>query len=96
MNIIKLGDKMNEFLIKNYISKLTLNDIEKFARKNEIELNEKELKIIEIHIRNDWKTIIYGDPTPVLNNLKEKINKVQYQKIENLYKEYKDKYKNYL
>ena len=96
MNIIKLGDKMNEFLIKNYISKLTLNDIEKFARKNEIELNEKELKIIERHIRNDWKTIIDGDPTPVLNNLKEKINKVQYQKIENLYKEYKDKYKNYL
>ena len=96
MNIIKLGDQMNEFLIKNYISKLTLNDINTFAIKNGIELNEEELKIIEKYIRNDWRTIIYGNPRPILNELKEKLNQIQYQKIENLYVEFKEKYKNYL
>ena len=96
MNIIKLGDQMNEFLIKNYISKLTLNDINTFAIKNGIELNEEELKIIEKYIRNDWRTIIYGNPRPILNEVKEKLNQIQYQKIENLYVEFKEKYKNYL
>ena len=96
MNIIKLGDQMNEFLIKNYISKLTLNDIKTFAIKNGIELNEEELKIIEKYIRNDWRTIIYGNPRPILNELKEKLNQIEYQKIENLYVEKKKKYKNYL
>jgi len=96
MNIIKLGDQMNEFLIKNYISKLTLNDINTFAIKNGIELNEEELKIIEKYIRNDWRTIIYGNPRPILNELKEKLNQIEYQKIENLYVEFKEKYKNYL
>lgn len=96
MNIIKLGDQVNEFLIKNYISKLTLNDINTFAIKNGIELNEEELKIIEKYIRNDWRTIIYGNPRPILNELKEKLNQIEYQKIENLYIEFKEKYKSYL
>lgn len=87
---------MNEFLIKNYISKLTLNDINTFARKNGIELKEEELKLIEKYIRNDWRTIIYGNPRPILNELKEKLNQIEYQKIENLYIEFKEKYKNYL
>ena len=87
---------MYEFLIKNYISKLKTNDIKQFAQKNGIELNEQELKIIEKHIKNDWRTILYGNPRPILDNLKTNLNEIQYHKIENLYKEFKNKYKNYL
>jgi len=87
---------MNEFLIKNYISKLTLDDIDTFAKKNGIELKETELKLIEKHIRNDWRTIIYGNPRKILDNLKENLNNIEYQKIENLYIKFKNKYKNYL
>lgn len=87
---------MNEFLIKNYISRLTIDDINNFAIKHGIELNEQELKIIEQHIRKDWHTIIYGNPRPILDNLKNKLNNLQYQKIENLYIEFKNKYENYL
>ncbi len=87
---------MNEFLIKSYISRLTINDIDDFAQKHGIELNEQELKIIEQHIRKDWHTIIYGNPRPILDNLKTKLNNLQYQKIENLYIEFKNKYENYL
>lgn len=87
---------MNEFLIKNYISRLTSNDIDNFAKKHGIELNEKELNIVEQHIKNDWRTIIYGNPRPILDNLKNKLNNIQYKKIENLYVEFKNKYENYL
>ena len=87
---------MNEFLIKSYISRLTLDDIDKFAKKHGIDLNEEELKLIEQHIRKDWHTIIYGNPRPILDNLKTKIKNNEYQKIENLYIEFKNKYQNYL
>lgn len=87
---------MNEFLIKNYISRLTPDDINNFAKKHGIELNKDELKLIEQHIRKDWHTIIYGNPRPILDNLKNKLKNNEYQKIENLYVEFKNKYKNYL
>ena len=87
---------MQEFLIKNYISRLTLKDIDEFAKKHGIELNDQELKLIEQHIRKDWRTIIYGNPRSILDNLKNKLKNNEYQKIENLYIEFKDKYKNYL
>ena len=87
---------MNEFIIKNYISKITKEDINKFSKKHNIELSKEELKLVEQHIKNDWKKIIYGDPKPILENLKQKLNQEKYQKIENLYIEFKNKYKNYL
>ena len=87
---------MNEFIIKNYISKITIEDINKFSKKHNIELSKEELKLVEQHIKNDWKKIIYGDPKPILENLKQKLNQEKYQKIENLYIEFKNKYKNYL
>ena len=64
---------MNEFLIKNYIQRLTLEDINNFAKKHGIDLNEDELKLIEQHIRKDWHTIIYGNTRPILDNLKNKL-----------------------
>lgn len=87
---------MNEFLIKNYISKLTTKEINNFAKKHGIDLNNDELELIEKHIKNDWRTIIYGNPRPILDNIKQKLEQPKYQKIENLYIEFKYKYKNYL
>jgi len=87
---------LNEFLIKNFISKLTLNDIETFSKKQGIDLNNEELKLIENHIKQNWHTILYGNPRPILDDIKEKLNEFEYQKIENLYIEFKNKYKYYL
>lgn len=87
---------MNEFLIKNYISKLTTEEINTFSKKQGLNLTPEELKIVENYIRNDWHTIIYGNPRPILDQLKQKLNENSYQKIENLYIQFKSKYKNYL
>ena len=87
---------MQEFLIKNYISRLTTKDIDEFSKKHGIELKEQELKLIEQTVKKDWRTIIYGNPKPILDNLKTKLDNLQYQKIENLYIEFKQKYENYL
>lgn len=87
---------MNEFLIKSYISRLTLGDIDTFARSHGILLTDDELQLIDGYIRRDWHTIIYGNPRPILDSLKNNLDEFKYQKIENLYVEFKNKYRNYL
>lgn len=85
-----------ENMIKNYIDKLSINDINRFAINNNINLNNDELNIIYKYIKNDWKTIIYGNYSYILNDLKNKINSSNYNKIEQLFYKYKSKYQNLL
>lgn len=87
---------MNKIIIKNFISKLTHNDIKTFSKKQNILLNDDEIKLIETYIKQNWHTIIYEDPKPIFDKLKKNINKSEYIKIEKLYIEFKNKYKNYL
>lgn len=90
------GDIMSEFLIKSYISKLTLSEIDFFSRKQGLSLTNDELVLIYDYIKSDWRTIIYGNPRPIFDSLKSKLDDFSYNKIEKLYIEFKDKYKNYL
>lgn len=83
-------------LIEQYVQKLTINDVNNFALKNNIFLTNNELKLIYNHIKENWYSIIYENPNVVLQNIKENINIDSYQKIENLYYSFYEKYKNYL
>ena len=87
---------MSEFLIKNYVSKLTLSEIDSFSKKQGLSLSSNELELIYDYIKNDWHTIVYGNPRPILDSLKSTLDDFSYNKIEKLYIEFKDKYKNYL
>lgn len=87
---------MIEKLIIQYIDRMNLGDIDAFARKNGIVLNQDELELIFYHIKNNWRTIVYGNPKPILEDLKSKVDGLTYQKIENLYVEFKNKYSCYL
>lgn len=83
-------------LIEQYVNRMTKDDILMFATKNGIELNDKELKIIYNHIKKDWKTIVYGNPREILDDIKMNFDDITYNKIENLYINFKEKYKGYL
>lgn len=83
-------------LIEQYVSRMTKNDIMVFANKNGIDLNDEEVKIIYNHIKKDYKTIIYGNPREILDDIKQKFDTMTYNKIENLYINFKEKYKGYL
>ena len=41
--------------------------------------------------KKDYKTIIYGNPKDILNEIKFKVKPLTYNKIENLYIKFKDK-----
>lgn len=87
---------MIEKLIIQYIDRMTLMDIDDFAKKNGIVLTNDEIDLVYYHIKNNWRTIVYGNPKPILEDLKSKVDGLTYQKIENLYVEFKNKYSSYL
>lgn len=82
---------MNIYLIEDYIRRLEQSDIERFALKQGIILDNEELNIVYNYIRKEYKTIIYGNPKDILLEIKEKVKPLTYKKIENLYMQFKDK-----
>lgn len=86
---------MIEKFILNYIDKIKKEDIIDFGLKYNINLNNSETEFIFNNIKNNWRELIYSNPSSIFNELK-KISPSNYQKIEELYFEFKNKYKNYL
>jgi len=83
---------MTNALIQEYIERLTPNDVNNFAISNGIILKEEELTLVYNHIIKNWRTIIYGNPRPILDDLKKNLDNVAYQKIEALYTHFKNRY----
>lgn len=82
---------MNIYLIEDYVRRLTIADVERFALKQGIVLDSDELKIVYNYIKKDYKTIIYGNPRDILMEIKGKVKPITYNKIEILYEKFKDK-----
>ncbi len=82
---------MYETIIKEYLKRLSLKDINDFANKNKMPLKENEDKIIYDFIMKYWKEIYKGDSNKVFLKLKEKISQNTYNNIIKLYTELKDK-----
>lgn len=82
---------MYENLIKEYVSNLDEFTIKKFAKGNNIILNEEEVRIILFYIKNYWLVFYKEDPTYLFKELEEKINSESLDKIKKLYIKYKKK-----
>lgn len=87
---------MKEIMIKKYVDMLSIDDVVRFARMNNVDLNDDEVKTIYNTVKNEWKTIIYGDYKDVLNKYKNNFPVDKLNKIERLIISYKDKYRNYI
>ena len=82
--------------IKSYIDKISLSDIMNFGRENGIYLSDDETSILLYYLKNNWEDLLYGDPSPIISEVKEKIDSSKSEKIVNLFNCYLDIYKNYL
>lgn len=79
---------MYENIIKNYVDKLTKEDIINYSKKEDIFLNDNEINVIYYEIKNKWKQLYNGN-TRVITDLENKINNKAYNKLIDLYNTYK-------
>lgn len=82
---------MNIYVIENYVNRLTKDDIRRFALKQGITLGNDEVAFIYTYIKKNYKNIIFGNPKDVLSDIKDEVKANTYNKIVNLYMQYKDK-----
>lgn len=87
---------MKNNIIESYVNNLTKSDIQSFARKNGIDLNQNETDYLYDTVKKNWKTIIYGNPILILNKAQYNLSKETYNKVVSLLNMYKAKYKDYL
>lgn len=87
---------MKELIIKNYIDKLTIQDIEKFATNNNLMLSNQEYEYLYKVIKDKWYQLIFGNPKSVFNELEKHLSQDTYKQVLLLYQTYKDKYSHYL
>ena len=85
---------MYEYLIGEYIKKMTLDDIFSYAKKNNLEISECDAIILLSYAKRYYKEFINGNPTLLLKEIKEKIKPETYKIAYKLYIEAKIKYLN--
>lgn len=84
---------MYEVLIKEYLKRLSLKDINDFANKNGMPLKQGEDKIIYNFIMQNWQEVYKGDGLKTLSTLKGKVSDETYDAIIKMFNMYKDKIK---
>ena len=78
-------------LIKEYIKNIDEYTINKYAKANNINLSDKETKVLYLYIKNYWEIFYKGDPTFLFKELEEQIETDNLKKIKILYQKYKEK-----
>ena len=82
-------------LIKNYVDKLTIDNLREFAIKNDINLNQKELEYLLNLVQNNFEDILINEDK-YLNLVQNNINSEAFIKVKELFLYYKNRYKGYL
>ncbi len=83
-------------MIAEYINKISITDVIKFANSNDIALSENEATIIHNCIQNNYNTIIYGNSDMIFDSLSKDISPDKINKMKYLLNFYKNKYRFYL
>ena len=80
---------MKKELIKNYINKLTMDDIINYLKKECIPATKEELETLYTTIKTKYNEILDSDFLKYIRNYQTKFNKKLYNKIIEKYNEYK-------
>lgn len=83
---------MYEYLIGEYIKKMTITDILDYAKKNNYQISECDAVILLSYAKKYYKEFISGNPNAILKEIKSKINPETYKLAYKLYIEAKIKY----
>ena len=82
-------------LIKNYIEKLTIDNLKEFALRNDISLNESEFEYLLNIVKNNFEDILVNEDK-YLKEVQNNINPQAFVRVKELFLYYKNRYKGYL
>lgn len=82
-------------LIKNYIDKLTIDNLKEFALKNDINLTNDEFEYLLKLTKDNFEDILVNE-NKYLDMIQNNINQNEFIKIKELFLYYKKKYQGYL
>lgn len=83
-------------LIKNYINKLSKEDIIKFSKKYDVELTNDELEIIFSNLKLRWIEVYNGNGDIVIESIKDNLRNEVYLKLVDIYEDAKENYYKFL
>ena len=75
---------MYKNLIVNYIKNMTMEDVNSFIEKNNIEISEKDKRVIFNHIKK-YYNVFFNDPIKYIKMLKGSIDDNIYYEVLTLY-----------
>ena len=78
-----------KFILKNYINKLTINDIKNYLDQNNYIVSDKDINTIYKFIKRYWEDI-YNKDLSSFQQIKKEVDYSTYNLIINLYNKYKD------
>lgn len=83
---------LNILFMKEYIRKMKLEDVKKIAFNKGIELSDEEAKKVYHYIKSNYHSFFYGSLSinDVINDARKILSKVNFDKLMNLYLQYKD------
>ena len=83
---------MQEYLIKEYIKKMSVDDIINFAKKKGLDLPYSDALILYSYAKKYYQEFINDNPTSIIKELKEKLSPNTFKEAYKIYLEAKIKY----
>ena len=82
---------MYEIIIREYVNKLTEDDIIQYSKRKNISINDDEVKVLYLYAKNYWREFYKGNPNDLILELKEKLRPQVFDSLYKIYTDLKDK-----
>ena len=83
-------------LIKAYMGRMTIQDVNNFAVSKNIYLSGEELNFVYEFINKNWEQVIKNPKLLNLDRYKDKFSKENFEKIKKLFLEYSSRYSSFI
>ena len=83
-------------LIKAYMGRMTINDVNNFAISKNIHLSSEELNFVYDFISKNWEQIVRNPKLLNLDRFKERFSPENFEKVKKLFLEYSARYSSFI
>lgn len=82
---------MYEIIIRDYVNKLTEEDIKNYGKKKNICISDNDCKILYVYAKNYWREFYKENPSDLILELKEKLEPNTFNELYKIYVNLKGK-----